>query len=140
MSLTSFLATQWGWIAILFALMLMLTWIEWIEHGHGLTVLSIQESIRFLNDKKNLAFDLRSEKAYKQAHITQTKNINPAELEKNPEQHIKKNDTKVLLICENNHQSRKLGKILKKQGYTEIHLLKNGLGAWRKEKLPLGNL
>lgn len=140
MSFTSFLATQWGWVAILFALMLMLTWIEWLEHGHGLKVLSLQETIRFLNDKKNLAFDLRPEKTYKLAHITHTKNINPQDLQNHPEHHIKKKENKVLLICENNSQSRKIGKLLSKQGYKEIYLLKDGLGAWRKEKLPLGSI
>jgi rhodanese-related sulfurtransferase len=137
MSFNTFFHTQWPWFFLLGVMVLALFILEYIEKGHGLKVLSMQEGIRLLNNRKTVALDLRDAAAFKQGHITNTKNIAREELLKKSEALIKKKETPVLLICEHNHQARQTGKALKTQGYTDIHILQGGLATWRKENLPL---
>lgn len=137
MSFTTFFQSQWPWFILLGAMVLILLILEYIEKGHGLKVLSMQEGIRLLNDRKACHFDLRTPEEFNQGHIANTQNTPSDTLEKNPETLIKKKDTPVLLICEHNYQASKIGKKLKKQGYSNIHILIGGLSTWRKENLPL---
>jgi rhodanese-related sulfurtransferase len=140
MSFLTFIHNEWPWFVLLGLMVVALAIIEWRENGHGLKVLSLQQGIRLLNDRRTVALDVRSSADFNQGHIHNTKNIDNDEvLLKNAATLIKKKDLPVLLICEHNHQASRIGKALKAQGYTDINLINGGLSAWRKENLPLEN-
>ena len=137
MSFWNFLAHEWFWVSLLVSLVLVLIVIEWIENGHGLEVLSLQQAIRFLNDKKHAVLDLRPQNEFVQGFVQHSKHVEIKMLLGQPEQFIKKKDTPVLLLCEHNHKARSVGRKLKQLGYLNIALLKGGISHWRKENLPL---
>lgn len=137
MSFNNFFHSEWPWFLLLGVMVLILFVLEYIEKGHGLKVLSMQEAIRLLNNPKATALDLRAGSDFNGGHIPNTKNTSRALLEKDPQALIKKKENPILLICEHNHQARQAGKALKKQGYTDVHILEGGLATWRKENLPL---
>lgn len=137
MSFSAFFHSQLLWFIILGVMILALMILEYLDKGHGLKILTMQESIRLLNNAKTVALDIRSAEEFKQGHIANSKNIERSKLEQTPQNFIKKKDTPVVLICEHNHQASKVGKALKAQGYSDIHILQGGLATWRKENLPL---
>lgn len=138
MSFSAFIYSHWPLASGIVIMMLLLFVLEWFERGHTLKVLSTQESIRLLNNKrKTFAFDLRDSSDFDKGHINGFKNITAAELEKNIETLVKKKDSAMFLICEHNHRAIKIGKAIKAKGYMDVNILNGGLSTWRKESLPL---
>jgi len=140
MSFWTFLSHEWFWVCALISLIIMLTVVEWLEHGHGLAELTLQQAIRFLNDKKHVVLDLRPLPLFEKGHVPHSKHADLDELLSHPGKFIKKKDTPILLLCEHNHRTRKVGRKLKQAGYTNIQIVQGGLAAWHKENLPLNSI
>lgn len=139
MTIGLFLQHNIALVILFIALFIAVATIEYLDNGRGVRKLSTFEATRFFNDKKALAFDLRSDAEFKAGHIKQAKHLLAADLLDTPKKWLKKMDSAVLLIDEHGSEAASTAVQLKKQGYTAISVLGGGLAAWRKENLPLSN-
>ena len=88
----------------------------------GLTHVSPGDAVRLIN---------------KSGHIANSRNIELASLEADPDS-VKKNKSKVLLtVCDTGLTSGKAAAVLRKAGYENSFSLRGGIQAWRAENLPL---
>lgn len=137
MTLSAFLQNNIPLLALLALLLIALMFIEYKDSGRGARKLSIQEAIRFMNQRKSLIFDLRTLDQFQKGHIAEAKHIPPEDLRSAPNTFIKKQDLPILLIDEHGSQAASTAALLKAKGYADTCLLEGGMQAWRKENLPL---
>lgn len=104
--------------------------------AQGLTNVSPADAVKLIN-KSALVIDVRSPEAFGGGHIANSRNIELASLETDPDV-IKKNKSKVLLtVCDTGLTSGKAAAVLRKAGYENSFSLRGGIQAWRTENLPL---
>lgn len=104
--------------------------------AQGLTHVSPGDAVRLIN-KSAQVIDVRSAEAFGSGHIANSRNIELASLEADPDS-VKKNKSKVLLtVCDSGLTSGKAAAVLRKAGYENSFSLRGGIQAWRAENLPL---
>ena len=104
--------------------------------AQGLTHVSPGAAVRLIN-KSAQVIDVRSAEAFGNGHIANSRNIELANLEADPDS-VKKNKSKVLLtVCDSGLTSGKAAAVLRKAGYENSFSLRGGIQAWRAENLPL---
>ncbi len=123
-----------GFIAVIFM------WLNFeIKHNlSGFKFISAQEVAHLVNQEGAKLLDLRSKDAFGKGHITgaSCKTIKSAKeaqalgLDKN---------APVVLVCENGQNASKAASLLKAEGYSRIHILKEGIVGWQNANFPLVN-
>lgn len=104
--------------------------------AQGLTHVSPGDAVRLINKSAHV-IDVRSPEAFADGHIANSRNIELASLEADPDR-VKKNKNKVLLtVCDSGTTSGKAAAVLRKAGYENSFSLRGGIQAWRAENLPL---
>lgn len=136
MTLPVFLQHNIPLLALLAVLLIALMYVEFKDSGRGARKLSIQEAIRFMNQRKSLVFDLRTLDQFQKGHIADARHAPPEDLRSAPNTFIKKQDLPILLIDEHGTQAASTAAFLKAKGYADTCLLEGGMQAWRKENLP----
>ena len=102
----------------------------------GLTHVSPGDAVKLINKSAHV-IDVRSAEAFGSGHIANSRNIELASLEADPDG-VKKNKSKVLLtVCDSGQTSPKAAAVLRKAGYENSFSLRGGIQAWRAENLPL---
>lgn len=102
----------------------------------GLTHVSPGDAVRLINKSAHV-IDVRSAEAFSEGHIANSRNIELASLEADPDS-VKKSKSKVLLtVCDSGQTSPKAAAALRKAGYENSFSLRGGIQAWRAENLPL---
>ncbi len=137
MTLPVFLQHNIPLLALLVLLLIALMCVEFKDSSRGARKLSIQEAIRFMNQRKSLVFDLRTLDQFQKGHIADARHTPPEDLRSAPSTFIKKQDLPILLIDEHGTQAASTAALLKTKGYADTCLLEGGMQAWRKENLPL---
>ena len=98
--------------------------------------ISSQTLISLSNQDKAFLIDLRESEAFQNGHITNSINITFNNLA-NRTNEITQQDKSIILICDMGSVSPNAGEILKKEGFTNILILKGGINEWRMQNLPL---
>ncbi len=137
MSFTSFLGQNLPLALLFIALLIAIVAVEYFDSGRGTRKLSTQEAIRLMNHPKSLLLDLRDYIQFEKGYIQGAKQIALDALQHKAHEHIKKKETPVLLVDAGEQRALKMASHLKKQGFSEVHVLKGGIETWKKENLPL---
>ena len=98
--------------------------------------ISSQTLISLSNQDKAFLIDLRESEAFQNGHITNSINI-PFNNLANRANEINQKDKSIILICDMGSVSPNAGEILKKEGFTNVLILKGGINEWRMQNLPL---
>ena len=127
-----------NWILSALALALLITFIILsIKDKKSSTAISIQAATSIINRKKTLAIDVRPEELFAKGHIAGSKNIPLAKLSGEMASINRRNPDEIVVICERGITATKAAQQIRKQGLNNVHVLENGLTAWRKEHMPL---
>ncbi|NNC64466.1 MAG: rhodanese-like domain-containing protein [Gammaproteobacteria bacterium] len=102
----------------------------------GLTHVSPGDAVRLINKSAHV-IDVRSAEAFGDGHIANSRNIELASLEADPDSVKKKKDKVLLTVCDSGQTSGKAAAVLRKAGYENSFSLRGGIQAWRAENLPL---
>ncbi len=137
MSLMQFLGHNLTLVILLVLLFIAVSVVEYWDNGRGVPKLSTHETVKFMNNKRGLLVDLRDYVEFEKGYIQGAKQIAWEALRHKADEHIKKKDTPVLLVDAGEQRALKMASELKKQGYTDVHILKGGIATWKKENLPL---
>lgn len=101
------------------------------------TQVTANEAVKLINQGA-IVVDVRKPEEYQAGHILNARNVELATLEADPGNAIKKRKNKAIVtVCENGFQSARAADALRKAGYDDVYCVKQGLGAWRSESLPL---
>lgn len=98
--------------------------------------LSPQEAVRLLNSGARI-IDCRDDKAYSMGHVVGSKHIPMSELADQADTLKRKRAKPVIIIGDTAREDQRAAQLLSRAGVEQIHILKGGLKAWQREKLPL---
>lgn len=135
--LIPFLLENWYFVALFVGLLLAYVVLEFKHKGFGVSALSTQRAVQLMNQKNTVLIDVREKSAYDQGHITGAVHCLVKDLGDKAGRLQTNRDEAVIVVCDTGHQSRQAANVLKKQGYNSVYTLQEGLGAWKKDHLPL---
>ncbi|MDP8163166.1 rhodanese-like domain-containing protein [Pasteurella skyensis] len=123
-----------AWFGLFIALM--------VNIYQGLTskfkIIANAEATRLINKEDGVVLDLRSDDDFKAGHIIDSLHLLPSDIKNKNIHRIEKYKTKpIILVDGNGMTSNSSAKLLIEQGFEKVYVLKEGMNAWRAEKLPL---
>jgi rhodanese-related sulfurtransferase len=103
----------------------------------GATHVTAADAVRLIN-KGALVIDVRKPEEFAQGHIVNARNVPLERMQKEGDDAIKKQKSKILLaVCADGATSGRAAGHLRKSGYENAFSLKGGLAGWRADNLPL---
>ena len=99
--------------------------------------LSVQDAVRISNRGKGLFLDIREDKAYHQKHIVGAMHSSIDRLKSNTKFLKKYTNTPIILYCTDNINAKAAYDILRKDGYSQLYVLKGGFKQWCLDKMPV---
>lgn len=108
------------------------------ETTSKIKIIENAEAVSLMNNDNAVVIDLRSIDEFKRGHIINSQQFVPSDIKNHNigklEQH---KDTPVILVCTNGFTARSSAEILAKQGFSRVHMLKEGISGWNAANLPL---
>ncbi|MBN9286405.1 MAG: hypothetical protein BGO43_07030 [Gammaproteobacteria bacterium 39-13] len=133
----SFLMEHWMLSTAFVAIAVLLAANEWRHRSMGVTSISPQQLVDFLNHAGGVVVDVRATPRFAQGHILGAINL-PQEDFNNRVNTLNKYKSKpVVLVCDTGGVSPKMGQHLKANGFTQLYYLAGGVQAWQSQGLPL---
>ncbi|AJC48350.1 rhodanese-like domain-containing protein [Allofrancisella guangzhouensis] len=99
--------------------------------------LSAVEAVATVNRNKGIYLDIRDYEQYSKAHIIGAQNININDLA-DKHKKLAKSKTKPIVIY--GDQAEKAMQLLRKEGFEQVYVLKDGLKAWLQASYPVKSL
>lgn len=94
-------------------------------------------AVQLINRDGAIAIDVRSKSDFDAGHIIDALHLPAAELPGSLDKLKKHKDKPLILYCGTGTVSGQTARKLKAEGYTNTHVLKGGISAWRTENLPV---
>ncbi|BAU56685.1 Rhodanese-related sulfurtransferase [Halorhodospira halochloris] len=134
-----FALTNWG---MTFAFLLILIyWIggELFHWYSGVKPIDAEQATRLYNRESAQFIDIRARREYDKGHLPQAFHMPEAEIEQLLTRLRKQvaEDSPLIVYDESGKEAAKMGRKLRKKGFTKIYRLKRGLNAWVNAGYPL---
>lgn len=110
---------------------------EYTRIVSGVKALSPYQATQMLNQGETLFVDVRDDAEFKKGHVLDATHIPVTALDERLHELEKYKDQDVIIYCESGMRAQKAGAKLKKSGFSKLHTIAGGLGAWEKASLPL---
>lgn len=110
---------------------------EYTRIAAGVKSLSPYQATQLLNGGETLFVDVRDDAEFKKGHVLDATNIPLSALDNRLHELEKYKQGDVILYCDSGMRAQKAGAKLKKGGFSKLHTIAGGLGAWEKASLPL---
>jgi rhodanese-related sulfurtransferase len=134
--LFEFILRHWVLVVLLLVIFAVLIYEETKNSSQGVLRISPQKLVDLVNRDDALIIDTRDVSAYQKGHIINALNLNAAEIEKGNKQLESFKNKPIVLVCQKGMISVALGAKLRKQGFTQVHMLAGGMEGWRNASLP----
>lgn len=121
-------------IAILSGAMLLVTS---LRRPGGSNALTPTEATLLINREDALVLDVREVAEYVNGHVPDSRNIPAGQLEERAGELDKFKNSPLILVCQSGARSSGACSRLAKLGFTRVHNLAGGIGAWSQAGLPL---
>ena len=134
----AFVSNHWILISLF---LIAFIWVIVEESRHQGMVGSVRQSpagvTSLINRQDGIVVDLRDANVYKEGHIAGSINIpfNIIDQKKSKLESYKPRP--IILVCALGQQSTQVLHKLRKQGVTDLYVLGGGIGAWKRDNLPL---
>lgn len=93
---------------------------------------------QLINKKDAILLDIRPIKDFKNGHIVGARQIKPEEVrEANFGKLEKFKNTPIIVVCAMGNIAAGAASKMAKQGFTDVHVLSGGMGAWQSAGLPV---
>jgi rhodanese-related sulfurtransferase len=100
-------------------------------------LLSVHESVQWINQRQAQILDIRTADEYKAGHIANSKHLPLSELDSGLKQAKIDSSKPIILVClSGTRANTALGK-LKKAGCKEVACMDGGISAWNQAGMPL---
>lgn len=131
----SFIQNNW-YLLLLVIVSAALLFVPSMRKG-GKSGLTPADAVQKINREKAVIVDVRSADEFAPSHIKGAKNIAAADLEAQLPGAVKSKSLPIILVCASGLRAQKAAATVQKLGYTNVHVLAGGLGAWKSASLPL---
>ena len=134
-----FARTNWG-LTLAF-LLILLYWLggELFHWYSGIKPIDAETATRLFNRESARFIDMRARREYDKGHLPQAFHMPEAEIDQLMNKLRKQTsaDPPVIIYDENGKECAKMGRKLRKKGFTRVYRLKQGLNAWVNAGYPL---
>lgn len=103
----------------------------------GYKALTPAQLTLLINREDAMVFDVSALNEYERGHIVGSKHVSLSQFDPENKQLAKVKELPVAVVCRNGMQSAQAAKRLHKAGFTKVHWLDGGIGAWQQADLPL---
>lgn len=122
-----------GFVAVLG----LLIWTEIHRRLQGLQELSPAEVVSWMNDTSTVLVDVSSAADYNKGHILNARNIALSRIQ-DPDADVQKLlKAKLVVICKTGQTAVQAAAALKKQGASDVAILKGGMARWLSDQYPV---
>ncbi|GAA6140199.1 hypothetical protein NBRC116584_00170 [Hydrogenophaga sp. 5NK40-0174] len=90
-----------------------------------------------MNRDKAVVVDVCEADEFAQGHISGARHAPLNDLESKLPSVVKNKATPLVMVCASGARSNRAVAVAKKLGYEKVYSLAGGMGAWRKENLPV---
>lgn len=110
-----------------------------VMHGNvkGAPFVSALEMPQLQRTGKSVTIDVSESKDFDKGHIPNSINVPLSQIKADNMPLLKHKDATVVIVCQTGSRSVAAAKSLIALGFSDLHILRNGLSAWTKENLPL---
>jgi rhodanese-related sulfurtransferase len=96
------------------------------------------EATRLINKEDAVVVDVRSRDDYRRGHISGAMNIAAAEIKKSNFGELEKHKAQpIIVVCATGQSAAESAAQLSAAGFAQVSVLKEGIGGWSGENLPL---
>ena len=95
------------------------------------------QATKIINKGKTAIIDIRDQKQYQAGHILNAVHVPLTSLQERIQKLEKFKGQPIIIVDESGKESDKAASILKKEGFSQIHILKGGMTGWVGEGLPV---
>ena len=95
------------------------------------------QATKIINKGKAAIIDIRDQKQYQAGHILNAVHVPLSSLEQRIPKPEKFKGQPVIVVDESGKESDKAAALLKKEGFSQVNILKGGMSSWVGEGLPV---
>lgn len=110
--------------------------LAWPYIRKGARITSSQAT-NIINKGKTAIIDIRDQKQYQAGHILNAVHVPLPSLQERISKLEKYKGQPIIIVDEAGKESDKAASILKKEGFSQINILKGGMSSWVSEGLPV---
>jgi rhodanese-related sulfurtransferase len=132
-----FVGQHWLLWALLVVLIIAIFIFEAFNKRGGAQALHAQEAISLMNNNEAIIVDIRSKEAFINGHIIGAINVPFKALQKDIEKLLDHKHKPIILVCAQGTEAARAAKMINKNEFENVSILKGGMRHWRDEKLPL---
>ncbi len=132
-----FLLNNLALVALFLASGAMLVWPEISRLAGGASSIGTLEATRLMNQPGALVLDVREPAEFEAGHLPRARHIPLGELARRVDEIAKFKETPVIVTCRSGARSGSACRTLRNAGFTNVHNLKGGIGAWQQASLPV---
>ena len=122
-----------GFVAVTLALVLN----ELSRFTQGFRHVSPAQLTQLINRENALVVDISPLGDFEKGHIVGSKHVLPSQLDAENKLLAKVKELPLVVVCRNGMTSPQAAKRLVKAGFTRVHVLDGGIGAWQGADLPV---
>jgi rhodanese-related sulfurtransferase len=132
-----FIHNHWSLVLALVVVMLLLIFEESKRKLMGTTRLTPKAAVDLINHETTLVVDLRDSKSFANGHIVDALNLAHEKLVKDFKPLEPHKDKVIILVAAVENQASGIANNLKKQNFSKVYVLADGIAAWKNANLPL---
>lgn len=132
--LIEFTINHWTMVAVFFAILATLIFVESKGGAQGLTP---STATNLMNNEDAIVVDIRPEKEFITGHITGSLNVPATKMKDNLGRLEKHKNDPIIVVCKSGVTSGASAKDLKKAGFSKVYKLQGGISEWQVSGLPL---
>lgn len=132
-----FLLNNLALVALFLASGALLIWPDIASFSGGANAIGTLEATRLMNQPGALVLDVREPAEFAAGHLPRARHIPLGELSRRVEEIAKFKEKPVIVTCRSGARSGSACRTLVKAGFTNVHNLKGGIGAWQQASLPV---
>ena len=95
------------------------------------------QATKIINKGKTAIIDIRDQKQYQAGHLLNAVHVPLTSLQERIQKLEKFKGQPIIIVDESGKESDKAASILKKEGFSQINILKGGMTGWVGEGLPV---
>ncbi len=132
-----FLLNNLALVALFLASGALLVWPDLGRFAGGAHSVGTLEATRLMNQPGALVLDVRDGAEFAAGHLPRARHVPLGELPARVGEFAKFKDKPVVVTCRSGARSGAACRALRKAGFTNVHNLKGGVGAWQQASLPV---
>lgn len=123
-----------AWVAI--AVMLIYGFVS--SQFSPVKELSTHDATQLINKEDALVLDIRPSAEYKKGHILNARQIKQENVNQGDFKALEKSkDKPIIVVCAMGMNAKRTAMQMLKSGFTQVSVLKGGMGAWQGANLPV---